>query len=144
METHEMKIWPQYFEAVVSGDKTFEVRFDDRGFQRGDTLVLREWSPRDQQYTGRECKRLVTYVLHGGMFGLEKGYSIMSIVDEAKVKRVEVLERVAEAAKGWRNSLIDPLDIAPTRKEAMEHHRLQTTVELAKAVEELEAMERGR
>ncbi|MCL6442518.1 MAG: DUF3850 domain-containing protein [Alicyclobacillus sp.] len=88
MATHEMKIWPEYFEAVVSVDKTFEVRFDGRGFQRDDTLVLREWSPKDKQYSGRECKRLVKYVLHGEMFGLEKGYSVLSIVDEAKVKRM--------------------------------------------------------
>lgn len=37
---HKLKILPEYFEAVKSGSKTFEVRKDDRGFQAGDTLFL--------------------------------------------------------------------------------------------------------
>lgn len=40
---HELKIWPQYYCRVADGSKTFEVRKNDRGFQPGDTVVLREW-----------------------------------------------------------------------------------------------------
>lgn len=43
--THELKIWPQYYCRVADGSKTFEVRNNDRGFQPGDTVVLREWDP---------------------------------------------------------------------------------------------------
>lgn len=43
---HELKCWPVYFQRVWTGDKTFEVRLDDRGFQRGDRVVLREWDPK--------------------------------------------------------------------------------------------------
>ena len=42
---HELKIWPQYYARVADGSKTFEVRDNDRGFQPGDTVVLREWDP---------------------------------------------------------------------------------------------------
>lgn len=42
---HELKTWPCYFEHVTSGNKTFEIRKNDRGFQSGDTVVLREWDP---------------------------------------------------------------------------------------------------
>jgi hypothetical protein len=42
---HELKCWPQYFCRVADGSKTFEKRFDDRGFQSGDTVLLREWDP---------------------------------------------------------------------------------------------------
>lgn len=42
---HELKIWPQYFGRVKDGSKTFEVRENDRGFQPGDTVTLKEWDP---------------------------------------------------------------------------------------------------
>lgn len=42
---HNLKIQPQYFCHVADGSKTFEIRENDRGFQPGDTVNLREWSP---------------------------------------------------------------------------------------------------
>jgi hypothetical protein len=54
MTTHTLKVEPPYFEALVSGAKTFEVRKNDRAFQRGDVLELREWHP-DQTNTARPC-----------------------------------------------------------------------------------------
>lgn len=42
---HELKIWPQYYCRVADGSKTFEVRKNDRGFQPGDTVVLKEYDP---------------------------------------------------------------------------------------------------
>lgn len=42
---HELKIWPAYFEAVSEGSKTFEVRNNDRAFQKGDTVEMLEWDP---------------------------------------------------------------------------------------------------
>jgi len=49
---HELKILPQYFCRVSDGSKTFEVRKNDRGFQQGDTVVLKEWSD-EIGYTGK-------------------------------------------------------------------------------------------
>lgn len=43
--THDLKIWPTYFERVLDGSKTFEVRVNDRGYQQGDEINLREWDP---------------------------------------------------------------------------------------------------
>ena len=66
---HELKILPAYFEAVLSGEKTFEIRNNnDRGFRKGDTLVLREFDPDLSSstlamcYTGRTIERVVSYV----------------------------------------------------------------------------------
>lgn len=63
---HELKTWPAFFEEIASGRKTFEVRQDDRGFSVGDILVLREWEPTGEQYTGREVRKVVTYILRAG------------------------------------------------------------------------------
>ena len=52
---HILKIWPQYYCRVADGSKTFEVRKNDRGFQPGDTVILREFDPDhvdDDYYAG--------------------------------------------------------------------------------------------
>jgi hypothetical protein len=43
---HDLKTWPEPFAAVLSGAKRAEVRKADRNYSVGDTLVLREWSPK--------------------------------------------------------------------------------------------------
>lgn len=43
---HELKIYPQFYLRVAEGTKTFEIRNNDRAFQKGDTVVLREWDPK--------------------------------------------------------------------------------------------------
>lgn len=40
MTHHILKCDAPYFDAVDDGDKTFEIRFNDRGFQKGDTISL--------------------------------------------------------------------------------------------------------
>lgn len=77
MRTHELKTWPGPFEDVVAGRKTHEVRKDDRGFEVGDTLVLREWVPGPQGYTGRSLTVTVTYITRG--WGLPDDMCVMSI-----------------------------------------------------------------
>lgn len=62
VQTHDVKCWPQYFERVLDGSKTFEVRKDDRGYREGDELILREYD-RDKGYTGRLVTATVGYVL---------------------------------------------------------------------------------
>ena len=59
----EKKIWSEYFNSVLSGDKTFEVRLADWECNVGDTFVLREWNPKTKEYTGRQLEKQVTYVL---------------------------------------------------------------------------------
>ena len=56
------KIWPEYFEAMASGKKKYELRLNDFEVNEGDTLVLEEWSPETKEYTGRKIEKRVTYV----------------------------------------------------------------------------------
>lgn len=79
MAKHELKILPEYYELVRSGDKTFELRKDDRGFAVGDLVTLREWMP-ESGYTGREIGSRIRYILRSTPeFGLEEGYCILGI-----------------------------------------------------------------
>lgn len=76
---HELKVWPEFYEAIREGVKTFEIRKDDRGFRIGDELYLREWCPKKQNYTGARSRRWITYILKGGQFGLEPGYVALGL-----------------------------------------------------------------
>ncbi|TDO18153.1 uncharacterized protein DUF3850 [Mycobacterium sp. BK086] len=78
MTIHDLKTWPDMFEAIQSKVKTVELRKDDRGFKVGDLLRLAEWSP-ESGYSGRSCLRCVTHLVPGGQFGLEPGYVAMSL-----------------------------------------------------------------
>lgn len=111
----ELKIWPEFFDAVVDGTKPFELRReDDRTFAVGDTLMLREWKPdlsvygldgwdallaeKDVEaadtlqrhltargYTGRSCTVRVTYVLRDPQW-LQPGVACVGIrVVEASI-----------------------------------------------------------
>lgn len=59
----EKKIWPEYFEKVKKGIKTFEVRLADWECNEGDILVLREWNPEIKKYTGRQIEKKVVCVV---------------------------------------------------------------------------------
>jgi len=59
----EKKVWPKFFQKILDGDKTFELRLADFECNSGDTLVLREWNTEIKDYTGRVLEKQVTYVL---------------------------------------------------------------------------------
>ena len=78
MKTHELKILPQYFQAAWNGTKTFEIRKNDRDYQVGDVLVLKEWD--GERFTGSALCVKVTYILKDAeMYGLKDGYIIMGV-----------------------------------------------------------------
>lgn len=45
MNAHDLKILREHYNNVVAGTKTFEIRKNDRAFQKGDIVFLREWNP---------------------------------------------------------------------------------------------------
>jgi ASC-1-like (ASCH) protein len=59
----EKKTWVEYFEKILSGNKTFELRLADWECKVGDVLVLREWDPSKKEYTGRAVEKKVTCVV---------------------------------------------------------------------------------
>ena len=81
---HHLKCWPEFFEAIRTKRKTFEIRQDDRGFMLGDQLCNQEWDNELGMATGRYLLTApITYIMRGPAFGLAKGYVIMSITVEA-------------------------------------------------------------
>lgn len=89
---HQLKTWPQYWDAVKSGEKTFEVRRDDRGFQKGDVLELQRCEKTrlgtyEVEYDSLSStpahvlRKRITYILTGGQFGIEPGYVVMGLGD---------------------------------------------------------------
>lgn len=77
--THELKTWPEHFEEVNQRRKTFEIRYHDRQFEVGDTLILYEYDNDQKAYTGRSTGRTITHILQGGQFGIDDNYVILSI-----------------------------------------------------------------
>ena len=94
---HELKIWPQFFCRVADGSKTFEIRSNDRGYQPGDTVLLREWNPeetirRDEHplgydeykvprgYTGGQVSAKIGYI-----FPLDAGCVVFSLLNVQKI-----------------------------------------------------------
>lgn len=83
---HHLKIWPRFFDVVQKGEKSFEVRKNDRAFAVGDTLVLEEWDPAalpTPKYTGRSTEKVVIYMLLGadmnGLWGVHPDFVVMAI-----------------------------------------------------------------
>ncbi len=87
MTEHKLKCWPVYFDAVASGEKNFEVRRDDRGFQKDDILDLRRFDPKTQSDWDFEhlpgafpsIRKRITWILTGGQFGIEPGYVVLGL-----------------------------------------------------------------
>jgi len=77
-KTHELKLKQPYFDAVLNGRKTFEVRFNDRDYQEGDIVIFREVD-RDGDPTPSivRIKAEIGYVYRG--IGLEGGYVAFSL-----------------------------------------------------------------
>ncbi len=93
IKIHDLKTHRKCFLAVKHGLKSFELRKNDRDFQLGDYLRLREWDHEKGTYTGDKITRRVDYILRGGKFGLPKGYVVMQLFEdiyfpiETKIKR---------------------------------------------------------
>lgn len=78
-KVHELKVWPEYFQAIIDNKKKFELRKNDRGFQVGDTLVLKEFEPGGSKFSGREAEVKVTYAIYGPAWGLPADICVLSI-----------------------------------------------------------------
>ena len=88
---HELKCWPEFYDDVESGRKPFEMRKCDRNYGVCHILHIKEWNPNSQSYTGRECRKAVTYILSHNLFSaVPEDFVIMGLIPEQKETPKEV------------------------------------------------------
>ena len=77
MKTHLLKLADKYWEAVRSGAKTFEVRYNDRDFEVGDIVRFRRVDSGEEMW----LDFIITYVLTHDDFpqGIPEGWCVFSI-----------------------------------------------------------------
>ncbi len=79
---HKIKICKQFADAIQSGDKNFEIRKNDRGYNKGDSVIFTVID-NDGCAIHHEIDLYVyniTYVLNG--YGLKNGYVVFGIQKE--------------------------------------------------------------
>ena len=92
---HTLKILPEFFEAVVNLEKTFEVRKNDRNFELDDGILLVEWDNDLKMHTGRKLWARIAYILDNPeyckkgyvVFGFELGAGTLQYNQEYKLKK---------------------------------------------------------
>jgi uncharacterized protein YqfB (UPF0267 family) len=79
MVEHELKCHPKFMQRIASGEKTFEIRKNDRDYQVGDRLILREYDPEEGWPDHGMYSTIVadvTYMTHAYQ---KDGYVVMAI-----------------------------------------------------------------
>jgi len=82
---HTIKLREDYIEPVLSGEKTFEVRENDRGYQKGDYVYFKAVSRQSVPFTDKILEQAtfqITYV-HSGL-GLKENYVVFGIKEVGK------------------------------------------------------------
>ena len=85
---HELKILPHFFTDVISGKKTFEIRKNDRPFEKGDLLALNEYDADRKCYTGNSCLVYIDYILEDAEY-VKNGMAVMAIKPCSVYKHTE-------------------------------------------------------
>lgn len=77
MKTHALKVWPSFYWELYSGDKTFEIRFNDRDYQKGDILILKAYDPLKKEYLDLPALKFsVPYI---SVFEQKSGYMVLAL-----------------------------------------------------------------
>ena len=94
MTTHTLKTVATCWDAIERGEKTFEVRLNDRFFQRGDIVRLRRidenghYTPnkKNERFSTNDLEFSIGWMLQGGQFGIQAGYVVFQLVPLEKME----------------------------------------------------------
>jgi ParB family chromosome partitioning protein len=89
---HELKLDPVMFALVKDGSKTFEYRKNDRNFEKGDSILLREFDRETQTYTGSWISFVANFILYGPDYGVPEGNCIISMCREHGLTMADNIE----------------------------------------------------
>jgi ASC-1-like (ASCH) protein len=81
------KVWPEYFSAILSGKKKYELRLNDFEVREGDILLLEEWDPLTKKYTGRKIEKKVSYV---GRFKIDQLFWPKKDIEEKGIQIISL------------------------------------------------------
>lgn len=82
MKAHELKCDPEPFQAAWESLKKSEIRYNDRDYQVGDFILLKETTlpaseiKRRARYTGRQMFIIIEHIQEG--YGIMPGHVLMS------------------------------------------------------------------
>ena len=74
---HEIKLDYQFQKPILEGDKIFEVRYNDRGYQKGDLVKFHVVNRENIEEPIENQLYEITYVLAG--WGIKEGYVVFGI-----------------------------------------------------------------
>ena len=129
---HELKIRKQWADAKFAGEKPFEIRVNDRGFQKGDVVRYKVIDPKtgepyrvpaaevtfggDNLHPLERCDFIITYVIEG-KDGLERGYCVFADTPVPKdVGRLDDPEK-----EFYLNAARQIANLPPVCVSALEH-----------------------
>lgn len=83
---HELKILSSFVYPILNGEKTFEIRENDRGFQKDDKVQFKvvsdDWTRRNSSVVNEFEHKVfrITYVING--WGLKNGFVVFGISED--------------------------------------------------------------
>lgn len=79
MKLHELKIKEEYFNAIIRGEKTFELRKNDRDYQVGDLIHFKQIDGREYFNHSKDVYQIIYILKDVSEYGLDKEYCILAI-----------------------------------------------------------------
>jgi hypothetical protein len=76
---HELKCHPKNFLRLCNGSKTFEIRKNDRNFQTGDRLIIREYDPEEGWPSHGQVDSVVADITYMTDFEQKDGYVVLGL-----------------------------------------------------------------
>lgn len=113
-KVHTLKTEARFYDAIEAGLKPFEVRFNDRDYAIGDTLVLVRIVPEGEAAAeGQPCpcaapsclQVAVTFILDDPRYGVQPGWVVLGLGTPIKVRPGLLHELIGRSLpeSGWRS-----------------------------------------